>query len=109
MEPENTTKKKRNKNHILARKNKTDSRKIVNKLTYNPAKHKQKWTKKSRLLLQQKVIPTHRTVTPSTTIKFGSFNVNGLDLEAAWAVEELLKKRGFDVKIKSENSTKNNS
>jgi hypothetical protein len=109
MEPENTTKKDRNKNYLLDRKNKTDSRKIVNKLTYNPAKHKQKWTKKSRLLLQQKVIPTPRTVTPSTTIKFGSFKVNGLDLEAAWAVEELLKNRGFDVNIQSENLTINNS
>ena len=38
------------------------------------------------------------TVVPSvSTIKFGSFNINGLDFESSWAVEELLKSRGFDV------------
>ena len=31
------------------------------------------------------------------TLKFGSFNVNGLDIEARWAVEQLLETRGFDV------------
>ena len=31
------------------------------------------------------------------TLKFGSFNVNGLDIEARWAVEQLLDTRGFDV------------
>ena len=31
------------------------------------------------------------------SLKFGSFNVNGLDIEARWAVEQLLDTRGFDV------------
>ena len=31
------------------------------------------------------------------TLKFGSFNVNGLDIKARWAVEQLLNTRGFDV------------
>ena len=31
------------------------------------------------------------------TLKFGSFNVNGLDIEASWAVEQLLDTRSFDV------------
>ena len=42
------------------------------------------------------------TVVPSvSTIKFGSFNINGLDFESSWAVdvEELLKSRGFDVGV----------
>ena len=94
---------KQNKNQhhtqALHRHEKTKSRNIVNKLTYNPAKHKQKTMKKARRLLQQKKIPCAKTVLPSTTIKFGSFNVNGLDLEAAWAVGELLKQKGFDVNI----------
>ena len=41
-------------------------------------------------------------ITPPTnrrTLKFGSFNVNGLDLEARWAIEQLLTNRGFDVSI----------
>jgi hypothetical protein len=93
--------KNRHKTQTLHRQEKTNSRKIVNKLTYNPAKHKQKRTKEARLLLQQRVIPNPKPVLPTTTIKFGSFNVNGLDLEAAWAVGELLKQKGFDVQILS--------
>ena len=89
----------RNKTLVLQRQEKTNSRKIINKLTYNPAKHKQKRAKDARLLLQQRVIPNPKPVLPTTTIKFGSFNVNGLDLEAAWAVGELLKQKGFDVKF----------
>ena len=88
---------KKNKSYFSRRHNKVNSKKIVDKLTYNPAKHKQKLTRKSRLLLQQKIIPTLKPIIPTQTIKFGSFNVNGLDLEAAWAVGELLKNRGFDV------------
>ena len=30
-------------------------------------------------------------------LKFGSFNVNGLDAEAGYVIDELLKDRGFDV------------
>jgi hypothetical protein len=48
--------------------------KILDRLTYNP-----------------KITP--KTPTPifqSSSIKFGSFNVNGLDLETNWAVNELL-------------------
>ena len=29
-------------------------------------------------------------------MKFGSFNVNGLNLEAGWAVQQILETRGFD-------------
>ena len=38
-------------------------------------------------------------VPPVSTMKFGSFNINGLDFESTWAVEELLKTRGFDVGV----------
>ena len=33
------------------------------------------------------------------TIKLGSFNLNGLDLETCYAVEELVKTRQFDVSV----------
>ena len=76
---------------------KADSRKI----TYNPKKHKQKKTRSLRKQLQQKDCQASPSITPvPDTLKFGSFNVNGLDVEAAWAVEKLLKDRGFDVTIK---------
>ena len=71
--------------------------KIVDRLSYIPKKHKQKNRRKMRQDLQSKAqVPS--TVVPSvSTIKFGSFNINGLDFESSWAVEELLKSRGFDV------------
>ena len=85
----------KNFHHIKQRK--TNSKKIVDKITYNPKKHKQKKTKNLRQQLQQQIIPVFKPVPLPVSLKFGSFNVNGLDLEAAWAVEELLKQRGFDV------------
>ena len=79
---------------------KTQTNKILDRITFNPGKHKQKVTKSLRQKLQQKTIPVPKTPQPITTLKFGSFNVNGLDLEASWAVEQILKKRGFDVSYK---------
>ena len=52
-----------------------------------------------RETLQAKEAPQTRPPANQQTLKFGSFNVNGLDLEAGWAVEQLLTKRGFDVSI----------
>ena len=90
------------RNAQRAKRRKADSRKIVGRITYNPAQHKQKKVRALREKLQERdvheVLPAP---SPPETIKFGSFNVNGLDLEAAWAVERLLKDRGFDVKKKS--------
>ena len=89
------------RNAQRAKRRKADSRKIVGRITYNPAQHKQKKVRALREKLQERdvheVLPAP---SPPETIKFGSFNVNGLDLEAAWAVERLLKDRGFDVKKK---------
>ena len=80
---------KRRQQNVYHRQTKTDSKKIIDRLTYNPGKHKQKQTRALRQKLQQKTIPPVKTTTPPQVIKFGSFNVNGLDLEAAWAVEQL--------------------
>ena len=85
------------RNFIIARQRKTKSKKIVDRLTYNPLKHKQTATKTLRADLQNKKMTEMKQIIPSPKIKFGSFNVNGLDIEAAWAVEQLLTKRGFDV------------
>ena len=74
------------------------SKKINDKLTYNPAKHKQQKTRNLRQKLQLRTLsPNPPAPPPPQTIKFGSINVNGLDVEAAWAVEKLLKDRKFDV------------
>ena len=80
------------------RTKKPQSNKLVDRLTFNPKKHKQKEKRNLRQQLQQKVIPTEKKKTTSTSLKFGSFNINGLDLETSWAVGELLETRSFDVR-----------
>ena len=83
------------------RKSKPQTNKILDRITFSPQKHKQKVTRKLREKLQQKTLPTPTSPKPKTTLKFGSFNVNGLDLEASWAVEQILKNRGFDVSYRT--------
>ena len=71
--------------------------KLVDRLTYSPEKHKQKVTRELRKKLQLKATQVTKTKPVSNTLKFGSHNINGLDLESSWAVSELLKTRNFDV------------
>ena len=61
------------------RTKKPQSNKLVDRLTFNPKKHKQKEKRNLRQQLQKKSIPTEIPKTPSTSLKFGSFNINGLD------------------------------
>ena len=84
--------------HKTKTKHKIQTTKIMDRLTYSPQKHKQRKVKEMRERLQRKAPPpASKPLPPPTTLKFGSFNVNGLVLEACWAVQELLDKRGFDV------------
>ena len=73
--------------------------KLIDRLTYSPAKHKNKKVRELRAKLQKKDPVIDKPKVQDTIIKFGSFNVNGLDLEVGWAVEQLLSNRGFDVNI----------
>ena len=91
------------KKEFCKRHRKPNTNKITDRLTYNPLKHKQKKTSALRQKLQQKKIHPPKPVPQHPVLRFGSFNVNGLDLEASWAVEQLLKTRGFDVSQKNKN------
>ena len=71
--------------------------KIIDRLTYSPNKHKNKKKRKMRENLRAMDPQTIEAPVLKETLKFGSFNVNGLDIEARWAVEQLLDTRGFDV------------
>ena len=72
--------------------------KILDRITHSPEKHKHKYVEKLRRKLATRVDPDEKTIpTSPTSIKFGSININGLDLEASWAVDQLLTTRGFDV------------
>ena len=85
---------------IKRRLKKANTNKIVGRLTYSPQKHKQQYTKKLRENLQSKTPATSPISTPPISIKFGSININGLDLEASWAIEQFLTKKKFDVSLK---------
>ena len=74
------------------------SKKVVDRLTYNPVKHKQRKTRELREKLQQKTLPLPKPLVPTTKMKFGSFNVNGLIVEATWAVQKLIETQDFDVR-----------
>ena len=93
------TKKRNNLKQKNAHKQSTN--KILDRITFNPQKHKHKVKKKLRQELQDKTILPTLTRAPPTTLKFGSLNINGLDLEAAWAVEQLLTNKGLDVSVQT--------
>ena len=92
----NTSKSDRN-----VRRAKFRTNKILDRITFNPPKHKNKVKRMLRTNLQQREQrpPPPAIQSPPSTLTFGSINVNGLDLEAGWAVEQLLVTRGFDVSI----------
>ena len=71
---------------------------IIDRITYSPNKHKNREKRERRKKLLKKVQPDIMQSEPiKPTIKFGSFNVNGLDLEAEWAINQILITRNFDV------------
>ena len=86
---------------IRKREKKTNTNKIVGRLTYSPQKHKQQYTRRLRKDLQSKTPTPSAPATPPVTIKFGSININGLDMEAGWAVEQIIAKKNLDVSYKS--------
>ena len=87
---------RRNKKHLHKRHN--AGNRIIDRLTYNPAKHKQRKVKEMREKLQQKSLSPPKPTKISPKMKFGSFNVNGLSVDASWAVQQLLNDRNFDVR-----------
>ena len=93
---------------IKKRLKKANTNKIVGKLTYSPQKHKQQYTKKLRKTLQSKTINPSIVSTPPISLKFGSININGLDLEAGWAIEQFLNKKKFDVSLNTEKMKEQN-
>ena len=93
---ENDRVSRRSKQRYLKRQN--AGKRVVDRLTYNPGKHKQKRTKELRQKLQQKSMPPPKPDKISPKMKFGSFNVNGLSVDASWAIQQLLRDRDFDVR-----------
>ena len=79
---------------------KAQTNKLVSRITYNPQKHKNLKVRQMREKLQQREAIKEPPISlPKTQVKFGSFNVNGLDMEVGWAIQQLLQTRGFDVRM----------
>ena len=91
-------KRKKPREYKASARVKMRSAKVMDRLTFCPNKHKQKVTRKLRQELQMKRVSTERPPPPKSVLKFGSFNVNGLDLETSWAVGQLLQDNEFDVR-----------
>ena len=90
------------RNNRKFHKRKSNTKKIIDRINYDPGKHKQKKTRELREKLQRQNIPASPSPADTPTkIKFGSINVNGLDVETTWAVHKLIKERDFDVRLLS--------
>ena len=87
--------------HYYAGKKRIQTNKIIDRLLYD-GKKKRKTGPCSKRLANKTKSDESTPITPLDTqpnLKFGSFNVRGLDLETFWAVEEIVLSRNFDVKI----------
>ena len=70
--------------------------KIIDRLGYAPAKHKRKERRKMIQKLQVRVMTPVVEPEPKSCLKFGSFNINGMDLEVNWVIHQLISSRSFD-------------
>ena len=81
------------------KKARTRANKNVTRLSYNPKKDKEKTIRALRNRMRGKArdhLP-RQDFREVKTLHVGSINVNGLDMEASWAVSELLREKEFDV------------
>ena len=77
------------------RKLKNMSNKLVAKIIPSPRKPKQKMTRAQRQFLNRRDLTPITTHTP--TLRIGSMNINGLDMETSWASQQLVTKHSLDV------------
>ena len=93
--------KSRRKTSLKVR-NKLKTRAIVSRLLCNPAIQQGKKVPKVKMIETRRAgrgAHTHTPMDASCHLKFASMNINGLDHESFWAVQELLRHREFDVII----------
>ena len=82
------------------RHKKKHSNKTVDRLLYDPLKHKQKFKKSLRKELQKKRNNSSSVHPPRNQImKFGSMNVQGLYFETNLAIQSIINEYNHDVSI----------
>ena len=74
----------------------------MSRLLCNPAIQQTKKVPKDKFVETRRAgrgANTHTPMDASCPLKFASMNINGLDHESLWVVQELLRHREFDVII----------
>ena len=59
--------------------------------------HKQQYTRKLREKLRNSTTTPNSAPIETTTLGIGSININGLDMEATWAAQQLIDRYTLDV------------
>ena len=72
--------------------------KIIDRLLYQPEKHKQKFVRSLRKTLESKSKRKDTVLAISPELIVGAMNVRGLDGETNNALRRLVEDRGFDVR-----------
>ena len=85
---------------VKARIKKANTNKIISKIVHNSRKIGCNVKRRQKIKLNEKGSTPSEVVYPDK-LKFGSINVDGLDLETEVALRDLLESRGFDVSIHS--------
>ena len=89
--------KDRRRNTVKA--NKPSTSKSIDKITYCPKKHKQKFVRMLRLQLRTKNVQSSvQQSSPVRILKFGSWNIDGIEAGSIEAIENLVKQEDLDVR-----------
>ena len=78
---------------VKKRIERSKTKKILNKLLRSQTSAKRNFRLKSKLTSTNIIQPQEE----HESLKFGSINIDGIDIQKHWAVKELIRKRGFDV------------
>ena len=78
--------------------NKPSTSKTIDKITYCPKKHKQKFVKKLRQQLRTNDPSSVKQSQPVRVLKFGSWNIDGIEAGTVETLENIVKQEDLDVR-----------
>ena len=82
-------------------RNKTATNKSIDKLTYCPKKHKQKFVRKLRQQLQATTVAANvKSKEPVKVLKFGSWNLDGIEAGTIETLENMIEQEDLDVRVR---------
>ena len=82
-------------------RNKTATNKSIDKLTYCPKKHKQKFVRKLRQQLQATTVAANvKSKEPVKVLKFRSWNLDGIEAGTIETLENMIEQEDLDVRVR---------